>query len=129
MNTAARRLLAGLAVASALVALGGCDRGLADRAAAMTGGDPNRGPALLRAYGCETCHTIPGVRGANGLVGPPLDRIGARIYLGGALTNTPDHLIRWIRDPRGVDPRTAMPSLGVGEQDARDIAAYLYTLQ
>jgi cytochrome c len=69
------------------------------------------------------------VRGANGLVGPPLDRIGARIYLGGALTNTPENLIRWIRDPRGVDPRTAMPSLGVGEQDARDIAAYLYTLQ
>ncbi len=84
---------------------------------------------MVRQYGCETCHTIPGIRGARGLVGPSLDRIGARVYLAGALANTPENLIRWIRDPHGIDAHTAMPNLGVGEQDARDIAAYLYTLQ
>ncbi len=106
-----------------------CDRQVEQRASAATGGEPSRGPALVRQYGCGTCHTIAGVRGADGLVGPPLDRIGARVYLAGALTNTPENLIRWIRDPRGVDAKTAMPNVGVGEQDARDIAAYLYTLR
>jgi cytochrome c1 len=37
--------------------------------------------------------------------------------------------MRWIRDPPGVDAKTAMPRLGVTEPDARDIAAYLYTLK
>lgn len=121
-----------LQVAMLLLAVGtlpACDRDLERRAAAATGGDPSRGPGLVRQYGCDTCHAISGVRGADGLVGPPLDGIGARVYLAGALTNTPEHLIRWIRDPRSVDAKTAMPNVGVGEQDARDIAAYLYTLR
>jgi cytochrome c2 len=113
----------------AVGALPACNRDLERRAAAATGGNPARGPALVRQYGCNTCHTISGVRGAHGLVGPPLDGIGSRVYLAGALSNTPENLIRWIRDPRGVEAKTAMPNVGVGEQDARDIAAYLYTLR
>jgi cytochrome c1 len=69
------------------------------------------------------------VRGADSLVGPPLDRVASRTYLAGVLTNSPDNMIRWIRDPRGVDRLTAMPNLGVTEEDARDIASYLYTLK
>jgi cytochrome c1 len=34
---------------------------------------------------------------------------------------------QWIRDPQHVSPGTAMPDLHVGEQDARDITAFLYT--
>jgi cytochrome c1 len=63
------------------------------------------------------------------VVGPPLDGIGGRVYIAGVLENSPDNMIRWIRDPRGVDPMTAMPPTGATERDARDIAAYLYTLQ
>jgi cytochrome c len=100
-----------------------------ERAARMTGGDPQQGKVLIRQYGCQTCHTIPGVEGATGLVGPPLDRIGSRVYLAGRLSNTPENMMRWIRDPQGIEPGTAMPQLGVTEQDGRDIAAYLYTLQ
>ena len=33
----------------------------------------------------------------------------------------------WIRDPQQVSPGTAMPDLDVGEGDARDITAFLYT--
>ena len=98
-------------------------------AAALTGGDPTRAPALIHHYGCGSCHTIPGIVGANGLVGPPLAGIASRAYIGGVLTNTPDHMIRWIEDPKRVDSLTAMPNVGVTEPDARRIAAYLYTLR
>ena len=101
----------------------------AREAAVMTGGTPSRGPALLRKYGCQTCHTIPGVDGADGLVGPPLDGIASRSYIAGVLPNAPANMIRWISDPKAVDSLTAMPNTGVGPVDARDIAAYLYTLR
>lgn len=60
---------------------------------------------------------------------------GSVVLLGGAwvvagmLRNSPANLIRWIRDPQGVVPGNAMPDMGVTEADARDIAAYLYTLR
>jgi cytochrome c2 len=98
-------------------------------AAALTGGDPERGAKLIPFYGCGGCHAIPGVRGANGLVGPPLQRFAGRIYIGGVLTNRPDHLVRWIVNPRAVSPRTAMPRTGISEPEARHVAAYLLTLR
>lgn len=125
----------GLATAAALLfafatALACADPRRADaEAAAMTGGDPSRGRALVRAHGCGTCHEVPGVPGASGTVGPPLQGIARRSFLAGRLTNTPANLIRWIRTPREVDPRTAMPDLGLTEADAKDIAAYLETLR
>lgn len=72
---------------------------------------------------------IPGVIGADALVGPPLNGIASRRYLAGVLPNTPDRMIEWLRNPKAVEPPTAMPDLDVTEQDARDIAAYLYTLR
>jgi cytochrome c len=98
-------------------------------AAAMTGGEPSRGRTAIRRYGCSSCHTIPGVQGANALVGPPLTQIASRSYIGGVLPNTPDNMIHWIEDPPGIDHLTAMPNLGVTDQDARDMASYLYTLK
>jgi cytochrome c1 len=115
----------------ALAALAGaCGRAEAhEEAAAITGGDPERGRAAIRAYGCGNCHTVPGVPGADALVGPSLAGMPHRAYVAGVLTNGPDNLVRWIRDPQGVDSLTAMPNLGVTERDARDMAAYLYTLR
>ena len=101
----------------------------AREAAAMTGGDPARGPTIMRKYGCQSCHTIPGVVGADGLVGPPLAGIASRSYIAGVLPNAHDNMLRWIRDPKAVDPLTAMPNTGVTPSDARNIAAYLYTLR
>ena len=119
-----RTILALIAVA--LVA--GCQTRDNDlQAAALTGGNPSRGREMLRAYGCATCHTIGGVPGATGKVGPPLDGIAERSYVAGVLPNTPDNLVQWIMAPRAVDPKTAMPNLGVRAADARDIAAYLYS--
>ena len=94
----------------------------------IAGADIERGRSALIAYGCVACHTVPGVAGPNTYVGPPLDAWAERRYIAGRVANNPDNLIEWIRFPQAIDPETAMPSLAVSEQDARDIAAYLYTL-
>jgi cytochrome c2 len=97
-------------------------------AVALTGGDPDLAPRLMVQFGCGGCHTIPGVQGANGQVGPPLGYLSRRVYLGGVATNTPDHLVRWIVNPREFDPKTAMPVTGISPDEARHVAAYLYAL-
>jgi cytochrome c2 len=96
-------------------------------AAAETGGDPRRGEAMFIQYGCGSCHALKNVREATGMVGPPLDGIALRVIIGGQLANNPDNMEKWIRDPQHVSPGTAMPDLRVGEGDARDITAFLYT--
>jgi cytochrome c1 len=95
----------------------------------VSGGEPKRGVAAIRQRGCGACHTIPGVPGARATVGPPLTRIAARVYLAGHLINTPENLMRWVQHPEQVDDKTAMPNTGVTDAEARDIAAYLYTLR
>ena len=107
----------------------GSDRQTFERAAALTGGDPALGRDKLRRYGCISCHEIPGVTGANGLVGPPLGGIASRMFIAGVLPNQPGNMTKWIMNPPAVDPKTAMPNMGVNPKDASDIAAYLYTLK
>ena len=99
------------------------------RAVALTGGEPDSGRRLTQRYGCASCHTIPGVPGAGGKVGPTLQGLAARVYIGGVATNTPDSLIQWIGNPRSMDPKTAMPVTGISSGEARHVAAYLYTLR
>ena len=93
--------------------------------------EPNarRGAIALQQYACATCHRIPGIVGAIAHVGPPLEGIASRKYLAGRLPNTPQNMLRWIREPRSVSPATLMPNLDVTDEHARDIAAYLATLK
>ena len=98
-------------------------------ASALTGGDPARGAARIPQYGCGACHSIPGIPGAHGIVGPPLAGLGARMYVGGVLPNQPENAVLWIRNPKSVNQRTAMPNVGVTERDATDIVTYLYSLK
>lgn len=116
--------------AFAMVGVAGCDRTntYAD-AAALTHGDPAHGRDLIRTYGCGSCHAIPGIKGANATVGTPLAGIASRSFIGGVLTNEPNNMVRWLQDPPAVDSNTAMPNVGLSEAQARDIAAYLYTLK
>ena len=92
-------------------------------------GDSDAGRRAIQQYACATCHVIPGVTGATKEVGPPLRGMAGRAYIAGLLPNTPENMAYWIKSPQRVSPRTAMPDLGVREQDARDIAAYLATLK
>lgn len=93
-----------------------------------TGGDAANGRRLIAAYGCGTCHSIEGVRGARGTVGPPLHDYAQRTLLAGILPNTPRILVAWLVDPVALDPQTGMPAMGVSEAEARDMAAYLHSL-
>jgi putative membrane protein len=128
-----RAAAAGATLGLVLLALPGCD-GKAEEpksGASPTsfGGDPRRGAKQIVAIGCGACHTIPGISGADALVGPPLDKMGRRVYLAGLLRNTPDNMVTWLRYPQRIVPGNAMPDMQLSEEQARDIAAYLYTLK
>lgn len=90
-------------------------------------GEQHRAPSLLIANGCAGCHAIPGIRSMQGRVGPPLQKLAERQFIAGKLANTTENLIRWIRASRDIDPQTAMPSTRVSEDEARAMAAYLYS--
>jgi cytochrome c len=98
-------------------------------ASALTGGDPRKGKTAIQIYGCASCHTIPGIQGADSLVGPPLTSMSQRTYVAGVIQNTPENMVTWLRNPPKVDPKTAMPNMHLSDSDARDIASYLYTLR
>ena len=90
-------------------------------------GKPTAGKAAIERYRCGACHLIRGVSDARGSVGPSLDRFALRRSIDGRLTNDPDTLVRWIREPKAMDPAATMPDQRITEKEARDIAAYLYT--
>ncbi len=94
-------------------------------------GDPARGRVIIAsgAHGCTTCHAIPGVRGVRGVVGPPLDGLARRGFIAGQLPNAPGVLIAFLEDPPSLVPDTGMPNVGLTPEEARHIAAYLYTLE
>ena len=115
-----------LAVALAL-ALTGCEDSPA-RHLRIENGDPDRGRALIRSYGCGACHTIEGIREARGVVGPPLTAFAKRTILAGEYPNTPVFLVQWLISPPALAPRTAMPDMGISDAEARDMASYLFTL-
>jgi cytochrome c2 len=98
-------------------------------AAQLGGGSVDAGKQAIARFGCGACHRIHGIDGADGQVGPSLNGIAIRAQVAGRLANRPDNLIRWIRHPQEVDPGNGMPDLPMTEQDARDMATYLYTLQ
>ena len=93
------------------------------------GGDPARGVQTIQRAGCGSCHVIPGVAGAHGLAAAPLLWFSRRTFIAGEVPNTPDNLVRWILSPQGIEPHTAMPNVGLSDQQARDVAAYLFTLR
>lgn len=98
----------------------------------VAGADLRAGREAVASYGCTSCHAVPGVRGVGGVesgVGPPLEGYAARRYIAGTVANTDENLIRWIQDPQTIRPGSAMPTIGVSESDARNIAGYLYSLE
>ncbi len=119
----------GKALATLLGLAAGALAGCATPVTHAAGGDPEAGRRAIGVRHCGVCHTIPGVLGAHGVIGPSLEGVAGRSYIGGKLPNTPEALALWIRQPQHVNPGTVMPDLGVAEGESRDIAAYLETLR
>jgi cytochrome c1 len=96
---------------------------------AVAGGDAALGKRLVTQYQCGACHAIPEVPGAGGEAGPTLEGFGKLSYIAGRIPNQPARLTAWLLDPPSLKPGTAMPAMGLTEQEARHMAAFLYTLK
>jgi cytochrome c1 len=118
------------ALAASCIAAVGCTGGKTLPAYnAMVGGNASQGRHVIVSKGCGSCHVIPGIHNAKGLVGPPLMFFSRRTMIAGELPNSPENLVRWLKNPPAIEPGTAMPDLGLTDQQAHDVAAYLYTLR
>jgi cytochrome c2 len=89
---------------------------------------PQAARKAIIAAQCASCHVVPGVAGAIGRVGPSLRGIAKQRMIAGRLPNTPEDMVRWLMHPQKVDPGSAMPEMGLSEAQAREIAAYLASL-
>lgn len=95
----------------------------------IANGSPERGKAVIAALACDACHVVPGLHGKDGRVGPSLEGFGSRALIAGAVPNRPDMLISFVRNAPALVPHTAMPPYPLTDQQARDTAAFLYTLR
>ena len=95
----------------------------------VRGGDAERGRRALATLECGACHVIPGVPGAHSRVGPPLVEFSRNVYIAGKHPNVPEVLLQFVRDAPSLAPDTAMPAIEMTDQQALDIAAYLYSLK
>jgi cytochrome c len=95
----------------------------------VPGGEASRGRDAIIAHGCGGCHVVPGIRTATGRVGPQLRDFRQQVYIAGRLPNQWENLVQWIQNPQHIDPANAMPNLNLTEAEARDIAAYLYSVR
>ena len=120
-----RLTTAALLCAAALAS--GCAK--EEPASRVVGGDPERGRLLVQQYQCAACHFIPEVQGPNGDAGPSLQYMGRLSYIAGSIPNQPENMIRFLQNPPAVKPGTLMPALGISEDEARHMAAFMYTLR
>jgi cytochrome c oxidase subunit 2 len=88
-----------------------------------------RGAQVFANGACITCHTVRGTP-AQARVGPDLTHFGARRSIAAnTLTNTPENLARWLRNPQAVKPGNLMPNLNLSDQDIQALVAYLGSLK
>jgi cytochrome c2 len=111
-----------------VLALSGC-KPPPEREQAMPIADPAHGLEVIRQTGCGACHEVPGLFWPKGRLGPNLDGFAERTVIAGELPNRPDILAQWVRNAPSLIPGTSMPAVPMTEEDARDVAAYLYTLR
>lgn len=114
-------------IIAALATLAGC-QGDEPETVQVEGGDPERGTELVQSYDCTACHFIPDTEGPHGTEAPGLQLWQNRAFVAGAAPNEPEYVISFLMDPDSIQPGSAMPQLGISEEEARHIAAYLYTL-
>lgn len=69
----------------------------------------SEGAGVFIQRGCNACHTVRGLPGAVGVIGPDLTHLASRTTIASALLdNTPENLAKWLRDPLTVKPENTM---------------------
>ena len=108
------------------------------------GGDAEAGAAVFTGKGqCFTCHTLEGVEGASGILGPPLDGIGTAGATRKAGLSAEAYILESINDPdvfivegcmTGANtpcaPGVMAPIVGAAgltDGDIADVVAFLLT--
>lgn len=88
-----------------------------------------RGQEIFLRSTCSQCHTVRGTL-AGAALGPELTHVGSRGTVGaGTLSNTLEHIQRWIRDPQVIKPGTRMPPIEINDNDLWALTAYLESLK
>lgn len=128
------RLSALIALASLLVFLVGCAESFDyAKGASMTGGDPNAGREKIILHDCHSCHYIPGVPENRDRKGPSLKHWSRQKMISGKWPNTPENLEDFIQHPErmlhGKGLKNEMTMSNVKPADAKDIAAYLFSIE
>jgi cytochrome c2 len=104
---------------------------------AQTDPEIQQGMSVIQKHRCGGCHTIPGIPGANGNIGPDLGPNGdippvsARNPMASGLVpnNSADDMVAWLVNPPALKPGTLMPNLGLTDEEAALATAYLYAIQ
>ncbi|MCR5875325.1 c-type cytochrome [Phenylobacterium sp. J426] len=117
-----------VAMSLAAITLGACAE-TSVRPRQLAGADPARGRDAAERVVCAACHEIPGIAWPRGRMGGSLAGFGGRPLIAGRLPNQPDILVRWVRDAPSLIPGTGMPPQDLSPAEARDVAAFLYTLE
>ncbi|MGE0822405.1 MAG: cytochrome c oxidase subunit II [Candidatus Binatia bacterium] len=87
------------------------------------------GRRVFFSTACINCHTINGTQ-ATGTFGPNLTHLMSRHTLAaGVVTNTPEHLYAWVRDPQVTKEGSLMPNMQLTAEELDQIVAYLLTLK
>lgn len=87
------------------------------------------GAQLFAQYTCGSCHRINGTD-ANGEAGPDLTHIGSRkTLLTGLMTNNPNNLTAWLKNPQQIKPGAHMPNFFLDEHSLKALTAYLTALK
>lgn len=93
-----------------------------------TTGNAANGRQLFSTKGCTGCHQISSVPAKPALTGPLLNNIALRPTIAGEqIQNTPENMAKWIQNPPALKPGTLMPKLEMTDQEAQDLAAFVYS--
>ncbi|SHL23562.1 cytochrome c oxidase subunit 2 [Nitrosospira sp. Nsp11] len=77
---------------------------------------------------CAGCHTVRGTH-ASGQHAPDLTHLNSRRRLaGGLLTNTPEHVMKWVVNAQQLKPGSRMPSMVLSESEKSALALFLSKL-
>ncbi len=90
-----------------------------------------RGRELFRSLACAGCHTIRNFTAGRFPGAPDLTNVASKKSIVGGLLSPVDeaNLRRWIANPQAVKPGTAMPNLGLSEQQVTDLVNFLLILK